>query len=103
MIRLTQGDSYATVVTCSTDPAFPTGWTGKWAIVPAAGGLPLCSGNMTVSPGGGALLATLPAGATSATPPGDYVWAEEVSNPTISFRREIKQDALQLRQQMIAD
>lgn len=98
-----QGDSYFLDFKTASYPTFDVNWTGSWSIVDALGsaGSSVASGSLAISSDSKFLEMRIAPADTEAIPPGDYYLVVQVENTTLSFRREIVQETLEITDQGI--
>lgn len=75
--------------------AWPT-WTGKWALVPAAGGTAVLSGYLDRSDTVGTFEGRIGASETVSVPVGKYNLVCQADNTTVDFSDEFAKSALEI-------
>ncbi len=101
--KCVQGDSYAYDYYSNDIPVFDTSWSGSWAIVDklGTGRSSLASGVLNKSTDETKLEMRITPADTNSIAEGNYFLIVQVTNPSISFNKEIVQDPFEITAQGI--
>jgi len=96
MEKIVQGDSISRDVTSTTIPDF-TGWEGVWAVCSTLGGTPLKTGAMSISADKSRMECRIPPyDGADVLPLGTCYLELQVSNTSLSFRKTLTQEKIQI-------
>lgn len=101
MIALTQGDSYEQDYESMDVKTFDDTWTGMWAITAKIGTAPIAYGTLALSDDKKLIMLRILPEETKLLPVGKYVLAVQISNDTLSFKKEVTREAFEIQRQAI--
>lgn len=101
-IKRVQGDSITYNYAREDGLPFDESWTGKWAIVPRLGAIPVLGGNLTLSSDFASMQLLIEPAKMEQLLVGSYVLVVELSNAVLKYNKEVTQEVLTITPQGIA-